>query len=37
MNIRVVKDYNEMSYQAAQLITEQITKKKKYGFRVSYR
>ena len=28
MNIIVVKDYNEMSYQAAQLITEQITKKR---------
>jgi len=27
MNIRVVKDYNEMSYQAAQLIAEQIRKK----------
>jgi len=29
MNIIVVKDYNEMSYQAAQLIAEQITKKRK--------
>lgn len=28
MNIIVVKDYNEMSYQAAQLIAEQITKKR---------
>lgn len=28
MNIRVVKDYNEMSNQAAQLIAEQITKKR---------
>ena len=29
MNIIVVKDYNEMSYQAAQLIAEQITNKRK--------
>ncbi|HDK25511.1 MAG TPA: glucosamine-6-phosphate deaminase, partial [Candidatus Atribacteria bacterium] len=28
MNIIVVKDYNELSYQAAQLIAEQITKKR---------
>jgi len=28
MNIVVVKDYNEMSYQAAQIIAEQITKKR---------